>query len=290
MKHIGIIGAGIMASGMVRNFLQQGYVVHVWNRSPERLEPLTKAGASAEVSPKTVAAATDIVIECVSDDEASRAVWLGDEGILAGASADAVLITAATLSIAWTDELARLCKTKGFEFLDIPLTGSRKGAETGTLKLLVGGDRSVLDKVRPELDAISDKIYYFGPSGSGMRFKLVLNALQAIQVDAVSQAIILVKKAGLDIKDMQHALFDAPMGPASPAVNTAFVGYETSPEVTWAVKLVEKDLRYAQAMTKDYGLDINLLNETHDDYKRATSSGLADRDWTAIVEMYDQKG
>ncbi len=103
-KRIGLVGAGIMPAGMAYNFLKNGYEVYIWNRSPERLEPIIKAGANACDSPKAVAQKSDIVIECVSDDDASRSVWTGEQGILVGADRDKVLITSASLSLDWTDE------------------------------------------------------------------------------------------------------------------------------------------------------------------------------------------
>lgn len=290
MKQIGMVGAGIMASGMVQNFLKHGYKVHAWNHTLEQLEPLLAAGAQKADSPKAVAQAADIVIECVSDDDASRSVWLGQHGMLAGASADKVLIAMSSLSLDWIDELAGLCKEKGYQFLDAPLTGSRPGAEGGTLKLLVGGEKSVLDQIRPQLAAISDKIYHFGPAGAGMRFKLILNTLSAIQIDAVAQAILLAQRAGLQTNDVHHALFDAPMGPASPVVNSVFKGLDDPQHLNFAVKLIEKDLRYAKAMAQQYDINFELLNITQADYAKAKDAGLADRDWTSIIELFRHPG
>src|SRR2546430_937648 len=125
MKQIGMVGAGIMASGMARNFLRHGLTVHVWNHTPERLTPLEAAGATVEGTPKKVAEKSDIVIECVSDDAASRGVWLGEQGILTGATQGKVLIASSSLSLGWIDELARTAAGKSLTFLDAPLTGSR---------------------------------------------------------------------------------------------------------------------------------------------------------------------
>lgn len=287
MKKIGIIGAGIMPAGMAQNFLKHGCQVSIWNRSPERLQPLLKAGALACQTPKEAAEQADIVIECVSDDEASRSVWTGGQGILAGADREKVLIASASLSLDWTDELAGICKESKLKFLDMPLTGSRAGAEGGTLKLLIGGDKEVLESIRPELELISDRIYLFGPNGAGMRFKLVLNTLIGIHVNAAAQAARLAEAAGLDIKTVHHALFDGPMGPASPSTNLLFsnIGQDEN-FLNFAVKWIEKDLRYSQKMAEDLGIDFDLLNDTQKDYQRAKETGLAERDVTAIIELF----
>lgn len=288
MKSIGIVGAGIMARGMVQNFLKHGYEVHLWNRTKANVQAELEASAIWQGAPRAVAEAADIVIECVSDDEASRQVWSDPEtGILAGSSLGKVYIASSSLSLDWTDELARLCQQRSLNFLDMPLTGSRPGAEGGTLKLLVGGDEAVLNSIREELGAIADKIYYFGPSGNGMRFKLILNILIGIQVNAAAQAIELARKAGLDVKKVHEALFDAPMGPASSTTNLVFTNMNTPPDtVNFALQWIEKDLRYAQAMAKQYGVDFDLLNDTQADFARAKEKGFGDQDQVKIINLY----
>jgi 3-hydroxyisobutyrate dehydrogenase-like beta-hydroxyacid dehydrogenase len=291
MKKVGIIGAGIMAAGMAQNFLKHGHDVYIWNRTKEHVEDLLASGAEWRASPKAVAAAADITIECVTDDEASREVWTNPKsGILAGAHQDGVYIAASTLSLEWTDELAKLCAAQGLGFLDMPLTGSRAGAEGGTLRLMIGGDDAVLDSVRSDLSAISEKIYHFGLPGMGMRFKLLLNMLIAIHVDAAAQVIALGKRAGLDVEAMQHALFDGGMGPSSPATGMVFKSLDTPAEhVNFASRWMEKDLHYAQAMAKHYGMDLNLLNDAAADYALANAAGYADQDLTKIARIYQGK-
>lgn len=287
LKRIGIVGAGIMASGMAQNFLRAGYEVMVWNRSQQRLKPLLAAGVTGADSPKKLTQSADIVIECVSDDEASKGVWLGGNGILAGSHSGVVLITSATLSLAWADELAALCRKRDVAFLDMPLTGGRGGAESGQLSLLVGGDAHVLDDIRPELGAIATTIFHFGAAGAGMRFKLMLNTLSAIHINAAAQAVELAKRAGIEPDIFYKALFEGSMGPASPATNILLRDSDLpNGEVNFAVRWIEKDLRYAQAMAKAYGASFDLLDDTHDDYQKAMATTLADEDWSKIGRLY----
>jgi 3-hydroxyisobutyrate dehydrogenase len=287
MKKIGIIGAGIMAAGMAQNFLKHGYEVNVWNRGQEKLIPLLSAGALQSDSPKTATADSDIIIECVSNDDASKGVWLGDDGILAGATKDKVLIVSSSISLSWTDELSKLCTDEGYQFMDMPITGSRAGAENGTLRLLVGAESETLELTRKDLEIISEKIYHFGGIGSGMRFKLILNSLIGIHMNATAQAQRLAVKAGLDSETFGNALIDGNMGPASPAAKLVF----DSPNwqeghVNFAVELLEKDLRYAQQMTQLYDFDFDLLNATQLDYKKAVDEGLGSADVTSIAKIF----
>lgn len=287
MKRIGLIGAGIMASGMAVNFLKAKYPVMIWNRSYSKLEPLLDVGAINGSSPKEVTNWADIVIECVSDDQASRSVWLGDNGILAAANRDKVLIASSSLSLDWIDELAGNAIKQGYQFMDMPLTGSRVGAENGTLRLLVGGSEVVLDSIREQLKVISEKIYYFGPAGSGMRFKLMLNSLIGIHMNAAAQAQSLAQKAGIDPESFAQALIDGSMGPASPSTKLVFESKKwPEGKVNFSAELLEKDLKYAQAMASKYNFNFDLLNDTHHDYSELneTNSGLIDV--TAIGRLF----
>jgi 3-hydroxyisobutyrate dehydrogenase len=288
MKKIGIVGGGIMAKGMVQNFLKHDYAVYIWNRTRGHVEDLLSSGATWTNSPKEVAKDVDLLIECVTNDEASKDVWTNTQtGILAGAHSEGVYIAASSLSLDWIEELAKLSQKQSISLLDMPLTGSRAGAESGKLRLLVGGDEAILNSIRQELDAIADKIYYFGPSGSGMRFKLILNTLIGIHTNAIAQAYVLAEKAGLDVKAVHHALFDGSMGPASPATNNFFNNLDMPKEqVNFAIQWIEKDLRYAQAMAKRYGIDFDLLNDTQADFAKAKEAGLGEQDQVKIVNLY----
>jgi 3-hydroxyisobutyrate dehydrogenase-like beta-hydroxyacid dehydrogenase len=287
-KRIGIIGAGIMAKGMAYNFLKHGYETTIWNRTKSHADDVVGAGAKWGDSPKEVTQNSDIIIECVSDDSASRLAWTDPEtGIFAGATNGKVYIASSSLSLDWIEELSSLCKDKQLDFLDMPLTGSRVGAEGGTLRLLIGGDEQILNDIRTDLAAISEKIYYFGPSGSGMRFKLILNTLIGIHVNAAAQAAALAQKVGLDPKAVQYALFDGSMGPASPATNMLFQNMDMPAEqVNFATKWIDKDLSYAKAMAEKYNVIFDLLNDTKTDFDRSIESGFGDQDQTKIINLY----
>ncbi len=289
MKKIGIIGAGIMASGMAQNFLKSGYEVTMWNRSPLGLKPLEDLGAVVADTPKQVTELSDIIIECVSDDIASKSVWTGDDGILAGATTSKVLIVSSSLSINWTDELIALCVENSFQFLDMPLTGSRAGAENGTLRLLIGGKEDVLESIRSDLKIISEKIYRFGDMGTGMRFKLILNSLIGIHMNAIGQALNLAEKVGVDKELFSHALIDGNMGPLSPSTKLVLDSKDWEVDhVNFAVQWLEKDLRYAQEMTEQYSIQFDLLRETQRDYADALDSGLSKADVTSIAKYFSK--
>jgi len=276
---IAVIGTGIMGSGIAANFLKHGHAVTVWNRSPARARALAKQGALVAAAPREAAAKADAVFEVTANDESSRAAWLGEEGILAGAGPRAALVTCATLSAAWTDELARSCATEGRTFLDMPMTGGRVAAESGKLTLLAGGDETALAGLRPLLAAIAGEVKYFGPAGSGMRYKLILNTLQAIHIAGFGEALRLARAAGLDERLVGAALAERPGGVIT---QLTWKDYPNGPApINFAVEWIAKDLAYAAGVADALHplLDLALA-----EYRKKIADGEAQADWTAIAK------
>lgn len=278
MKTIAVTGTGIMGGGMAVNFLKHGYRVLVWNRDKKKLKPFIKKGATVANTPREAVSKADIVFEVTASDESSRKVWLGNEGILAGARKGAVLIASGTLSVAWVDELAKLCEGQNKTFFDMPLTGSRKGAEGGTLILLVGGNKAKFQKLKPVLNAISERAVYFGKAGSGARFKLILNSLAAIHIAAFGEMLRIAKSSGLDIKKVGEFLAERPGGTST---KLAWQCLEKPPKpINFSLRWIEKDLTYAKALSGN--LLVPMLDEVLKKYRQAVDHGLGEEDWTAV--------
>lgn len=281
MKKIAVIGTGIMGNGIAENYLKHGYPIFLWNRHPEKLSGLMQKGGLAADSPKDTVRQADVVFEVTASDESSKAVWLGENGILAGATTDKILIASGTFTVKWIGELAALCAEKKLNFFDIPLTGSRAGAENGKLVLLAGGDRQKLEELKPDLAAISDKIYYFGKAGSGIRFKLLLNMLHAIHITAFAEVLNIAKTLGLDLKQVGDVLSERPGGMATAL---AWKNYQTPPNpINFSTEWMLKDLNYAKQMAD--GLATPFLDDAIKKYDEAIQKGLAESDHTLITKL-----
>lgn len=280
VKQISVVGTGIMGSGIAANFLRHGYGVTVWNRTPAHAEPLIKQGAKAAVTPKAAAAAADIVFEVTANDESSQAVWQGHNGILTGATAGTTLIASATLSVGWVEKLAQLCAAKGYNFFDMPLTGGRAAAEGGTLTLLVGGDEQRLAELKPDLAAISSKLLYFGPAGSGTKYKLVLNSLQGAHLAAFGEAMRLAVASGLDPAAVGPALCDRPGGVVTEIAWTAY--QQDSIPLSFSVDWITKDLNYAKEMAGS--TEIPVFDDVRAAYRQAQADGNGGEDFASIVK------
>lgn len=281
MKTAAVIGLGIMGHGIADNFIKSGYEVTVWNRSPEKADDLVAKGARLAVSVQEAVQNADLVFEVTANDESSRAIWLGDDGIIANAKPEQYLITCATLSVGWMDELAVKCSEAGLTFFDMPMTGGRVGAESGELTLLAGGSKDALQAIAGELRAISKEVKYFGKAGSGMRYKLILNMLQAIHIAGLGEALRMAEAAGLEKQLVGDALAERPGG----AMTTmAWRDYQNEPQpINFSVEWINKDLGYAVDMAKS--IDHALLDETKKLYEAAINEGYDQADWTKINKL-----
>ena len=283
MPRVALLGLGTMGTGMARRLLGAGFPLVVYNRNAQRAATLVAEGARAAASPRQAAAEAEIVLSMVSDDAASRAIWLGDQGALAGALRDRVLVECSTLSVGWIEELAREARRAGCELLDAPVTGSKTHAASGELSFLVGGDATALQTARPVLAAMSRAVVHVGPTGRGALLKLINNFLGAVQAASFAEALTLVEKSGLDVKAALDILTNG--APGSPLVKT-MAGRMTARDYTphFLLKLMAKDLGYAIAEARRHGVSLATADCALGHYARAIENGRGEEDFSAIVE------
>lgn len=283
MEQVALMGLGVMGSGMGKNLLKAGFPLTVYNRSRERAILLENAGARAAASPREAAEGAEVIISMVADDTASRAVWQGDRGALAGAAPGSVLIECSTLSPVWVRELAVEARERGCGCLDAPVTGSREQAEKGQLLFLVGGEKEDLEKARTVLAAMSRGIEHLGPSGSGVLMKLVNNLICGVQIATMAEAIALIERTGMDRDKALNILYAG--APGSPMVKT--IGPRMAAknyDVNFVLKLMEKDLRYALEVAGRHGAQLETGAAAHKIFQTAAQSGFAEKDMSAVVE------
>jgi 3-hydroxyisobutyrate dehydrogenase len=280
---IAIIGVGIMGNGIADNVLKKGYKVVLWNRTSSKLKNLVVKGATLASSPKEAAQNSDMVFEVSANDESSQKIWLGKDGIFAGSRSNSVLITCATLSIDWTEKLARKAKSDKRTFFDMPMTGGRPAAEGGKLFLLVGGDEKKLRNIEPDLKAIAGSITYFGKAGMGMKFKLLLNTLQAIHGTALGEILDLAKKTGQDVKKVGAFLSERPGGTAT---NNSWTNYLSPPkETSFSLDWMTKDLRYTKKMVRSTKSKTPFLDSALEKLEKGIRKKMGTKDWTLVNKI-----
>ena len=282
-QQIALIGLGTMGIGMGGRLLQAGFPLKVYNRTPERASELVTKGAVLGSSPADAAANADVVIAIVSDDAASREVWLGDKGALSTAKPGAIVIDSSTISPHWAREFAEAAKKKGCAPLDAPVTGSKPQAASGELIFLVGGPAEALEKVRPTLAAMSRKIVHMGPNGSGALMKLINNFLAAVQTASLGEAIALIERSGMNRSTALDILYNgAPGSPLLKIVGNRMTSRDYS--VNFFLHLMKKDLTYAAAEAGEHGLQLKTAAAAISLFEEAQKRGWGEKDFSSVVE------
>jgi 3-hydroxyisobutyrate dehydrogenase len=216
MTQVGFIGLGRMGHGMAGRYLDAGFTVAVWNRSKAKAEDLIARGARWAASPAEAADGADAVVTMVADDEASRAVWLGEDGAASKMKAGSLAIECSTVSHQHALDMARELNGRGFIYIDCPVTGLPQAAAAGKLTLLVGAEPADLDTAKPYLAPIGDVIRHFGAVGTGTVFKLINNLMGAVQIASLAEGVAIAEQAGLDMNLVAEALSSGAV--ASPQV------------------------------------------------------------------------
>lgn len=281
---VAVLGAGIMGAGMARQLAAKGFDVTVWNRDAAKAAALTSAGARVAATPALAAAAADVALAMLADNDASRSVWLGERGALAALPPGAIAIESSTLTVEWIRELAAAAQSRGVGFLDAPVTGTKVHAESGALSFLVGGPAELLERVRPVLAAMGTSISHLGASGSGSLMKLINNFLCGVQVASLAEAIAMAERSGLDVR--QAAAVLSAGSPGSPLVKViAQRMLDRAYEPNFFVPLMAKDLSYAQSEFGKVGINLKSAEVARELFVQADRAGLGNRDIASIVEL-----
>ena len=204
---IGFMGLGIMGVPMAANLLKAGYHVMVYNRSPEKAEPLVKLGAGLASNPKTLARAADVVIAMVTGPEALQDLLWGPDGAGGAFNHSKVFINMSSVSPGYTRELARELEPTGVTFIDAPVSGTKKPAEDGTLLILAGGPQDQVKELEPVFLAMGKKVVYCGAAGQGSMMKMFINLLLGVMMEGFAEALNFGRLGGLDMDAMLETAF-----------------------------------------------------------------------------------
>jgi 3-hydroxyisobutyrate dehydrogenase len=285
---IAFLGLGIMGGGMAARLLAAGFPLAVFNRSSDKARLLVADGARIASTPRDAATDADIVISMVADDVASRAMWLGEDGALAGAKRSAVFIECSTLTVDWVKELAALAAERGCELLDAPVTGSRGPAAAGELNFFVGGDAAVLERTRPVFAPMAKSVTYIGPTGSGAMIKLINNFLCGVQVASLAEAVVMIERSGLDREQAMKIITDgAPGSPLVKLIAPRMAAADYTPN--FLLKLMTKDLGYALSEGEKLSSDLKTVEAALQVFRNAITAGHGDKDMSALVEVLREK-
>jgi len=195
---LGFIGLGNMGSRIAQRLLDHGYQLCVYDRDLTKVEAIAQRGAVVAENILQLARTVDVVLSCLTNDDAVRSIYSEPAGVLAGARPKTAVLEMSTISPESSRELHRLGARGGIEVLDVAISGSTPAAEQGILTLLVGGNEEVFRAAKPIFQAIAKQYFLLGGSGSGTAMKLVVNTLLGVGMQAIAEAVVLGEKAGID--------------------------------------------------------------------------------------------
>jgi len=206
IRRVGFIGLGIMGKPMARHLLQAGYSLTVHNRSQAPVEELAELGAARAASPADVASASEVIFTCLPDSPDVELVALGPRGIIEGIQPGCIYVDMSTISPMVAKKVAAAFASRGAQMLDAPVSGGQIGAEQATLSIMVGGDESAFQRVKPLLSVLGRNIVHVGPSGAGQVAKAANQIIVALTHAAIAEALVLVAKAGVSPEKVLQAI------------------------------------------------------------------------------------
>src|SRR5215467_10462652 len=197
---VAFLGLGIMGHAMATNLAKAGHEVSVWNRTPGK----TVEGARTAATPAEAAQSVEAVWICVSDTAAVESVLFGANGVEQSLAEGMIVADSSTISPSATRKFAERVASKGVQWVDSPVTGSKAGAEGGTLLFMVGGDEQAIERLKPLYAAMGKKIFRMGETSKGQSTKLVMNLQIAMIYEGFAEALTLAAKLGVDTESLLH--------------------------------------------------------------------------------------
>ncbi len=280
---VAFLGLGIMGRAMASNLVKAGHEVSVWNRSAAK----DVEGARTAASPAEAAHGAEVVWMCVSDTQAVESVLFGPQGVEESLSEGMTVVDSSTISPSATRKFAERVQARGARYVDAPMTGSKAGAEAGTLTFMVGGDEAVVESLKPLFAAMGKKIFRMGETSKGQAAKLAMNLQIAMIYEGFAEALTLATKLGVNAEAM-IPLINASM------VHSGVVEYKApfvlnrdfSPN--FPLRLMYKDLRLTLEAAREVRVKLPGLETVEEIYEMASEEGKGDLDYAATLTLLEK--
>lgn len=280
---VAFLGLGIMGHAMATNLVKAGHEVAVWNRTPGKQVD----GARSAASPAEAAQGTEVVWLCVSDTAAVESVLFGQHGVEQSLTEGMIISDSSTISPAATRKFAERVRGKGADYVDSPMTGSKNGAEAGTLLFIVGGDELTVEKLKPLYAAMGKKIYRMGEVGKGQSAKLAMNLQIALIYEGFAEGLTLAAKLGVDAENLMP-LVNASMVKSGVVEYKAPFVLHRDFSANFPLRLMRKDIRLALDAAREARVKLPGLETVEEIYDMAVEDGHGDLDYAATLLLLEK--
>ena len=286
---VGFIGLGVMGAPMAENIVRGGHELTVYDRSPEAVARLVKAGARAAANPREVGAASEIVVTMLPEPQHVEQVVLGPDGLAETLPKGGIVIEMSTIDPQTSRRVGDVLRARGMELVDSPVGKTSEHAVTGTLTLMVGGNAPAIERAMPVLKCMGTDTYFCGGPGTGHAMKITNNLLATTIMVANTEALAIGIKAGLTLELMQEVMrttmaWNQQFAVAMP--KKAFLG-DDSPG--FAVRLACKDVRLACELAEQQGFTAEVGRAAQRTMEQAIARDLGDRDTAVLMKIREEQ-
>ena len=288
IKTIAYLGLGTMGSGMASNLLKAGYELTIWNRSAEKCEPFRRNGVRVADTPADAVRDTELVMYCLSNEEAVEEVVFGAKGILSGINEGQIAIDMSTILPATSLREQEAYAKRGVDFLDVPVFGSKQESADAKLWIMAAGNKAVFEKVKPVLEHLGQTIHYFGKNGNATAMKLVGNLIVALELEALAEGLVLAQKAGLDLSTVMEVVKVADFrSPLLVSNGQNILRRNFSP--SFALKLMLKDADLITKFSESLKSPTPALRVVQKNLESAVALGFGEENASAIIRALEKE-
>jgi 3-hydroxyisobutyrate dehydrogenase-like beta-hydroxyacid dehydrogenase len=288
IKTISYLGLGTMGSGMASNLLKAGYNLTVWNRRAEKCGPFGKKGARIADTPSDAVRDAELVMYSLSNDQAVEEVVFGPKGILSGIREGQIAIDMSTVLPATSLREQQAYAKRGVDFLDVPVFGSKQESADAKLWIMAAGNKAIFEKVKSVLEHLGQTIHYFGKNGNAVAMKLVGNLIVALELEALSEGLVLAQKAGLDLSTVMEVVKVADFrSPLLVSNGQNILKRDFSP--SFALKLMLKDAGLIEKFADSLESPIPALRIVEKNLESAVALGFGEENASAIIRALEKE-
>lgn len=290
LPRIAFAGIGLMGLPMTRRLLAAGFPLTVWNRTPDKCPPLLELGARRAETPAELCAEADILMLCLADTAVVREVVFGPGGVVEGARAGQVLVDFSSLEPAATREMAaELERRTGVHWIDAPVSGGTPGAEAGTLAIMAGGREEDMERVRPVLAHLGQRLTRMGEVGAGQVTKVCNQMIVACNALVIAEVVALAEKAGVDASLLAPALAGGFADSRPLQILAPQMAESCFEPVKWHVRTLLKDLDTATRLSREEGSATPMSGLAAQLMRLHGSQGNLERDPATLIELYREE-
>jgi 2-hydroxy-3-oxopropionate reductase len=285
-ERVGFVGLGIMGTPMARNLIEAGFELVLYNRTREKAEALAERGAEIVASPREAAAKSDVTITMLPGPPEVEELVAGEGGLLEGARDGSLLMDMSTSSPVLARELARRAGERGIGILDAPVSGGDVGAIEGTLSIMVGGSEDDFERAKPIFETLGKTVVRVGGAGAGQVAKAANQIVVALTIEAVSEALVLGSKAGVDPAKIVEALSGGLAANKVMEIKGAkLLSHEFEPG--GKIEFQRKDLKIALAAAREYGVPLPITAMVEAMFGALEARGRGEWDHSALLTLLE---